>query len=82
MRQAFPVKILEMIENNPKSGESEKEFFFFCRQTEEMTYNSCLLQVRDISYLQAIAIKSISANRKLAINHSKGQSKSFGLVVG
>lgn len=54
-------------------GESEKECFLFL-ETGEMAYNSCLLKVRNASYLQVIAIKSILANRKLSISHHKGMN--------
>lgn len=42
--------------------------------TGEIACNSCLLQMRNASYLQATAVKSILANRKLSISHSKGMN--------
>lgn len=39
-----------------------------------MAYNLCSLTGGKASYLQAVVVKSILANRKLSISHSKGMN--------
>lgn len=75
MGQAFPVELRDSgggLQKNQKKVENlgRKFLGFFLVDRRD----GILLQVRNASYLQAIAIQSILAGRKLSISHSKGMN--------